>query len=152
MAVSHQPNEFRAVVKKLENDFMKHHQGLETFHNEKNDSSNLNLPPWICQPYIRMEPDEHKRVIAEKDRIAKDPQTDRQKFYDDEGNQISRKLAKKLKRLQRKPSYEVGVLKRERSFELCSHEACVNPVVSVIEIIFIGFCWQSYYAFFFFCL
>lgn len=30
------------------------------------DSCNLRLPPWLCQPYVRITPEEHLRKLADK--------------------------------------------------------------------------------------
>lgn len=141
MAVSHKVDEFRKVVLELEAEFMPYHMGEKIFNFSEptnglqvsaNDSYNLSLPPWVCQPYIRMEPDEHKRVMAEKVRIAEDPDRKKREFFDDVGNKISRKLSKKLKRVVRRPNYVPGTSRLERYLELCTNSGdCVNPVVSI---------------------
>lgn len=59
MAVSHKPNEFREVVKVLEEKFLPFHLGHSVYVDETTTqelqtddevSFNLNLPPWLCQP------------------------------------------------------------------------------------------------------
>lgn len=60
MAVSHKPNEFREVVKVLEEKFLPFHLGHKVYLDEPISYSkdfqmedvafNLNLPPWLCQP------------------------------------------------------------------------------------------------------
>ena len=78
--------------------------------------------------YIRLEPNEHKRIQAEKFRKAIDPATVKKEFFDLEGNKISRKLSKKLKRLNRRPTQRSATTKTERNLELCSIDL-INPVV-----------------------
>lgn len=134
MAVSHNVEDFRRVVKQLEEKFLKFHNGIEFFIDESNNATeliidcNLSLPPWLCQPYIRMEPDEHKKLLAEKEKKATDPALKlKRQYFDEDGNQISRKFSKKLRRVNRRPHKPKH--KIERSLELCSREECVNPVV-----------------------
>lgn len=60
MAISHKPNEFREVVKVLEEKFLPFHLGHKVYLDEpinynkdfqtEDLSYNLNLPPWLCQP------------------------------------------------------------------------------------------------------
>lgn len=60
MAVSHKPNDFREVVKVLEEKFLPFHLGHKLYLDEQTSYStefradevsfNLNLPPWLCQP------------------------------------------------------------------------------------------------------
>lgn len=130
MAVSHNVNEFRCVVKQLEDKFTKFHNGLEPFadENELTEDCNLSLPPWICQPYIRMKPEEHKKLLKEKERIASELDVgQKREYFDEDGNQISRKLSKKLRRVSRRPHRPK--YKGERALELCSDDDCVNPAV-----------------------
>lgn len=144
MATSQKVCDFRKVILELEAEFSPYHNAEKLFINDPpppnpNEENvppepltyNLSLPPWLCQPYIRMEPEEHKKMLAEKVKIAADPTRKKREFFDDEGNLISRKLAKKLKRIEQRPNYAPGMLNQERVLELCSNEQeCVNPVVS----------------------
>lgn len=75
-----------------------------------------------------MEPNEHRRIQAEKVRRAEDPATIKREFFDTDGNKISRKLSKKLKRINRRPNRS-WTTKNERNLELCSIDL-VNPVVN----------------------
>lgn len=135
MATSHNVNEFRAVVKLLKDKYWPMHEGIQNYSDDDLELSsdrncNLSLPPWLCQPYIRMEPEEHKKVLAEKQRIAEHPLTVKRQYFDNEGNAISRKLSKRLRRVNRRPNKPArGLKKDERKLELCSKNNCVNPVV-----------------------
>lgn len=60
LAVAHKPNEFRDVIKALEEKFLPFHLGHKVFVDEtvsynkefrnEETSFNMNLPPWLCQP------------------------------------------------------------------------------------------------------
>lgn len=98
--------------------------------NAKEGDYNLRLPPWICQPYIRMKPEEHIKLVAEKQRIAEDPERQKTEYFDAEGQQISRKMMKKLRRQSRRPNGKGMRCKAERVLPLCRNtEDCVNPMV-----------------------
>lgn len=84
------------------------------------------MPPWLCQPYIRPAPEEHKKIIEEKVRKAEDPNTIKRQYFDNEGNEISRKKMKKLRRKNRRPAKPEGI--PERRIEACVQ--CGNPLVS----------------------
>lgn len=88
---------------------------------------NLNLPPWICQPYIRMEPELHKAKCAEAQRLAAIPDRPKAEYFDANGKPITRKLMKKLRRRGRKPQ-SVRERTEQRRLELCD---CGNPIVGV---------------------
>lgn len=138
IATMHTVNEFRSVVNALKDKFEPYHNGKDLYDPEimesitNTDDYNLCLPPWICQPYIRMKPDDHIALLAEKQRIADDPERVKTEYYDSHGQPISRKRMKKLRRASRKPDAEHNVLrtKGERQFELCTREEpCLNPMV-----------------------
>lgn len=148
IAIATQLGEFRTAVRWLRERFTALHEGgearpvadavvpvAEETEKENNDEQkkpltfNLSLPPWLCQPYVRLEPDVHRRLLAEKSLVAEDPQRERPIYLDDEGNRISRKQAKKLKRVIRRPNYQRGGVRRERALELCAGDIkCGNPM------------------------
>lgn len=127
MATRHSVEEFRATVMHLKEKYLPYHNGEKVWV-PKEVTYNLKLPPWICQPYVRPAPEEHKRKLEElADRVG-----ERKQFFDHEGNEISRKKAKKLQKLMRRPDFD-GVLKEReiRQFDHCTNENCQNPKVSV---------------------
>lgn len=138
IATGQSMEQFRQAVQQLRTKYAKMHAGEQPYvlsaatavaddTEPPAQSYNLSLPPWLCQPYVRLEPAEHRRHLAEKEAQAEDPLRQRAIFLDDEGNQISRKLAKKLKRVQRRPNYQ-GRLRRIQPLDLCNSEVkCGNP-------------------------
>lgn len=134
--MSHTVDEFRQAVDALKATFEPYHLGKELYIEESDGDTirgldyNLKLPPWICQPYIRMEPEQHVKLIAEKQRLAEDPERMKREYFDDDGQQISRKLMKKLRRSSRRPNGKGMRSKAERVLPLCGNtEECVNPMV-----------------------
>lgn len=136
IATGHSMEQFRLAVSQLRSKYSRMHTGeLPYVLPTSTDCDaapapatyDMSLPPWLCQPYVRLEPAAHQRHLAEKEAQADDPLRQRAIFLDDEGNQISRKLAKKLKRVQRRPNYQ-GRLRRVQPLDLCnSKDKCGNP-------------------------
>lgn len=132
LAVSNQVEHFRNVVEKIKRKYEPFHLGAMVYNTEEVDPNvlvieeglNLSLPPWLCQPYFRVPPEMHKQIIAEKVRLAEDPNRKKRQFFDTEGNEISRKRMKKLRRRFRRPNKPEG--RHERSLECC--DQCANPV------------------------
>lgn len=93
---------------------------------------NLSLPPWICQPYIRMEPEKHIQYIAEKERQA--AEREKLEYFDDDGHKISKNVLKRLKRANRRPNANGMRPKTNHSFEICSALKCANPTVWIFFI------------------
>ncbi|CAD6998895.1 unnamed protein product [Ceratitis capitata] len=130
LAVSNKLDHFRIVVEKIKCKYEPYHEGMAVYDAEEVDPSvlvveqgwNLSLPPWLCQPYIRVPPETHKQIIAEKVRLAED--RPKRQFFDTDGNEISRKRMKKLRRRLRRPNKSEG--RHERSLECC--DQCANPV------------------------
>ncbi|CAO1406441.1 unnamed protein product [Diamesa hyperborea] len=67
------------------------------------------------EPYVRIPPEEYKQRMEEKHKQA-DESEQKQQFFDNDGNNISRKHMKKLKRLSRRP----------RTNETADNEVCVR--------------------------
>ncbi|KAM7355478.1 dihydrouridine synthase 1 [Cochliomyia hominivorax] len=132
LAVANDLQKFRDVVQKIKTKYEPYHEGQEPYEMEEMDPSvmqeplglNLALPPWLCQPYIRVPPEIHKQIIAEKVRLAEDPNREKRHYFDSEGQEISRKRMKKLRRRMRRPNKPEG--KHERNLENC--DQCNNPM------------------------
>lgn len=123
VATGHTLEEFRNAVKAVEKKYISYHNGDERYTEENDELDyNLKLPPWVCQIYIRPPPEEHIQKM-EIHRINEDLGTHK-RYYDDEGNQISRKLMKKLRRIHRRPKKLEGA--HERNPDSCKN--CGNPI------------------------
>ncbi|XP_053697928.1 tRNA-dihydrouridine(16/17) synthase [NAD(P)(+)]-like [Sabethes cyaneus] len=149
MATCRNVSEFRTIVGLLEEKYLPFHEGKQTWTNEEtnlpvsetaaeeeNPSFNLALPPWLCQPYIRAPPEVHRQKLQEATRLAANPDREKRQFYDLEGNEISRKKMKKMRRVQRRPN-RAGLLPGDperdpgrRFDEICKNAKvkCTNPV------------------------
>lgn len=110
---------------------------------------NLKLPPWISQPYVRMPPSEHIKKMEEKKLeilvfynpdsckinlnqnlfyiILQNNAEELKRHYEDsEGNSITRKKMKKLRRIQRRP-IKPDSQQTKRPADICVN--CPNPLV-----------------------
>lgn len=121
-------DEFKSVVEKLRVKYEPIHKGEVLYDNEFEDSNdfNLKIPPWLCHSHIRIPPEEHIQRVSEKIKISEDPNTIKRIYLDEEGNEISRKRMKRLRRVKRRPDKPEG--KHDRTGELCSQ--CFSPIVS----------------------
>lgn len=123
MATAYSIESFREVVRHLGDKYRPFHDGDSVWNGEPTEDDvpdcNLRIPPWICQPYYRIPPAEHKQMLEEKQKAAE--QRVKQKYFDKEGNAISRKHMKKLKRLEKRSKIKI-----ERHDELCTKEECDN--------------------------
>ena len=123
MATAYTIESFREVTNYLASKYRPFHEGEAVWDGEPTDDYvpdyNLKIPPWICQPYYRMPPAEHKQLLEEKQKAAE--HRVKQKYFDKEGNAISRKHMKKLKRLEKRAKIKI-----ERHEELCTHVECDN--------------------------
>lgn len=124
MAMAFTIEAFREIVSSLAEKYRPFHEGLAVWDGGEPTEDdvpdyNMRIPPWICQPYYRLPPAEHKQKLEEK---QKDAETRvKQRYFDKEGNAISRKHMKKLKRLERHAKVKI-----ERHGELCLLFDCDN--------------------------
>lgn len=127
--------QFRHCIDKLKAEFEPYHNGKKVWYGETEPTDcNMSLPPWICQPYIRMEPKKHIERMAEKQRIANDPSREKTEYFDDDGEKISKKLMKKLMRKSRRSNSDQIRKIEPRFMKLCLRNAeCNNPMVISIE-------------------
>lgn len=78
LATAQSLEDFINVVNKLKEKYLPYHLGEMMYYDEagelkeKNHKNtepndcNLKLPPWICQPYVRIPPSEHIKKMEEK--------------------------------------------------------------------------------------
>lgn len=107
---------FEKVVKSLKERYLPYHEGHVVWRGEK-ETYNLELPPWLCQPYVR------NPVNGLKEEKNDPSENIKRKYEDEEGNEISRKKMKKLRRMNRKPNRPLMPFKR--GSRLCVN--CPNP-------------------------
>lgn len=127
--------QFRGCVDKIKAKFEPYHTGKSIWQSESDATDdnqilnyNLSLPPWICQPYIRLDPVKHMEKLAEAQRLAAIPDRPKEEYFDSEGRKITRKLMKKLRRKSRRTRTNMARNKDERLMELCG---CDNPIVGI---------------------
>jgi tRNA-dihydrouridine synthase 1 len=122
MAMSLSIKSFREVVNSLAEKYRPVHEGEIVWENVAVDDFvpdyNLKLPPWICQPYYRLPPEQHKQKLEQK---QSDAEKTKKKYFDKEGNAVSHKRLKKLKRLEKRSKIKI-----ERHGELCIMQECDN--------------------------
>lgn len=108
--------------------YEKYHTGLEVWSETTEcGTQNLVLPPWLCQPYVRDTPENHVKKVELKQAEAIQQADGAKRCYEDaEGNTISRKRMKKLRRIMRRPE-KLADSCQERPKEKCS--LCENPLV-----------------------
>lgn len=59
--------DFKQIVIELRDTYEPYHNGLLIWNNTtEEDTQNIVLPPWLCQPYIRILPEEHLKKVEEK--------------------------------------------------------------------------------------
>ncbi|XP_032514007.2 tRNA-dihydrouridine(16/17) synthase [NAD(P)(+)]-like isoform X1 [Danaus plexippus] len=124
-------DDFKQVCIKIKNKYLPYHEGRLQFDDNEGITRNqksLILPPWICQPYVRMSPDEHtkkmERIVNSQDNNNDSKRT----FEDNDGNKISRKKMKKMRRVMRRPVKPEEALKNSRSGDICVNDTCPNPL------------------------
>ncbi|XP_017773306.1 PREDICTED: tRNA-dihydrouridine(16/17) synthase [NAD(P)(+)]-like [Nicrophorus vespilloides] len=122
--------QFDEIAEELKSRYLPYHEGEQQWsETHESGTQNLVIPPWLCQSYIRMPPEEHLKLVEckqkESEEINKQNEhPNKRKYKDSEGNPISRKMMKKLRRLGRRPEKMDSVCKK--TMEKCTN--CVNPL------------------------
>lgn len=141
-------SDFRSTVLQLRDRYLPFHEGTKTWPGDTGIGYNLILPPWICQPYVRITPEEHlKKLVDKQNRNA-----DVNQFEEESGSaeaekenqdgiamkrpregsvestdskNMSKKNMKKLRKLQHNPNKNFH---SRRGVDKCVD--CPNPVGS----------------------
>lgn len=77
-----------------------------------------------------MQPEQHIKLVEEKQK-----ESEKRQYEDADGNPISRKRMKKLRRIARRPEKPDGVTYCHKNLNLCSATDCVNPLVKVVVVV-----------------
>ncbi|CAH0720888.1 unnamed protein product, partial [Brenthis ino] len=131
LATAQNLDDFKQVCIKIKEKYLLYHEGKLQLENNEGISRNgfdLILPPWLCQPYVRMSPEEHTQKM-EKFNQKQDNNNDVKRTLEDtDGNIMSRKKMKKMRRILRRPARSDLDLKSSRSGNICVNENCPNPL------------------------
>lgn len=123
---------FRNVINRIAEKYKPIHDGLIAWDGESASDDyvpdyNHKIPPWLCQPYYRKSPEERaKEDEMETDALEKDSKCEVKEkkvklYYDREGNVVSKKFLRKLKRLE-----WTAKKKQERHDVVCQAKKCPN--------------------------
>lgn len=117
-------DDFRLVSRNIKTKYLPYHTGEKQFSTDDHNY-NLSLPPWICQPYVRITPEEHKIKLNQ----TQDCSLTVKRVHEDlDGNAITRKKMKKLRRIMRRPPKPDHL--PSRTGEICVAQNCPNPLGS----------------------
>ncbi|XP_063531071.1 tRNA-dihydrouridine(16/17) synthase [NAD(P)(+)]-like [Cydia strobilella] len=126
LATAQNLQEFKQVCKNIKCKYLNYHEGTQLLDENEavtRTGFNLILPPWICQPYVRMSPEEHTQKMENLCRNQDSENQCKRNHDDADGNTISRKKMKKLRRVTRRPGRP-----QPRSGEICMKDKCPNPL------------------------
>lgn len=132
MAIARDIESFRNVVNRIAEKYKPIHEGLIVWDGETQSDDyvpdyNLKIPPWLCQPYYRKSPEQRAREKeAEAEKMEENSKCEvklkkKKEYYDREGNVVSKKHLKKLKRLE-----HTTRIKRDRRDVVCQADKCTN--------------------------
>ncbi|XP_026744695.1 tRNA-dihydrouridine(16/17) synthase [NAD(P)(+)]-like [Trichoplusia ni] len=130
LATAQNLDDFRKVCSSVKDKYLPYHEGKIVYENDENilrKGYDLLLPPWICQPYVRMSPEEHTQKM-EKLNTNEYSVAAKRTLEEFSGATISRKKMKKLKRIMRRPGYQDTNQNNSRNGEICVNENCPNPL------------------------
>ncbi|CAH2073817.1 unnamed protein product, partial [Iphiclides podalirius] len=127
LATAQNLDDFRQVCIKIRDKYSVFHEGTINFLDDDaitRQGYDLILPPWICQPYVRISPEEHtqKMELLSKQQCNNDKRI----LNEPDGNVLSRKKMKKLRRYMRRPTKPDE--KADGTREICMNIVCPNPL------------------------
>ncbi|XP_049867666.1 tRNA-dihydrouridine(16/17) synthase [NAD(P)(+)]-like [Pectinophora gossypiella] len=131
LATAQNLNDFRRVSIEIKHKYSPYHDGSIHFDDDDNitrQGYNLILPPWLCQPYVRISPEEHNKKM-EKISNKQDNDNEAKRVYEGpDGNILSRKKMKKMRRVMRRPHKADSHDRGGRNGGICSRIVCPNPL------------------------
>ncbi|KAF6206332.1 hypothetical protein GE061_017564, partial [Apolygus lucorum] len=125
-------DDFREAVLLLRERFLPYHEGLQLWSGDVN-GYDLSLPPWLCQPYVRMSPEEHLKKMEsiksvatqiEKENDVTANNTTGKRSTESADTAISKKKMKKLNRCGENNQLRTPHSRKEVA--ICSR--CPNPM------------------------
>ncbi|PZC84453.1 hypothetical protein B5X24_HaOG205027 [Helicoverpa armigera] len=130
LATAQNLDDFRRVCINVKDKYLPYHEGKLQFDNDENITRigyNLILPPWICQPYVRMSPAEHTEKMEKLNTVQKNV-AEKRNCEEIDGVPLSRKKMKKLRRIMRRPEKQDAQQNNSRSGQICVNTSCPNPL------------------------
>ncbi|KAK9503403.1 hypothetical protein O3M35_009962 [Rhynocoris fuscipes] len=126
--------DFRSAVLKLKSKYLPIHEG-HVIWDTPSTSYDLKLPPWLCQPYVRISPDDHIKKMEQKKKeesvnIEKENcknSLSNKRYADDGGQEILGLSKKKLKKLLRCSNKKTSLNPHCRK-EVTICTLCPNPM------------------------
>ncbi|CAG4910543.1 unnamed protein product [Colias eurytheme] len=131
LATGQNLNDFIKVCEVLRDKYLAYHLGEQQFDDNENitrQGFNLILPPWICQPYVRMSPEAHTEKMQNLCKVQNSTSDIKRAHEDLDVNGISRKKMKKLKRIMRRPNKPDNDKQQSRTGDICVNHSCPNPL------------------------
>ena len=125
LAKASSADQLRTVVQNIEECFQPYHSGAEVWSPPSDHSiSKLPFPPWLCQPYVRLPPEEY---IEKMKTISSQMKRARENGDGQEEPQEGALSKRKQKKLAKNPSKKFNA--GREPLQPCS--ACPNPQVRI---------------------
>nr|XP_026494914.1 tRNA-dihydrouridine(16/17) synthase [NAD(P)(+)]-like isoform X1 [Vanessa tameamea] len=131
LATAQNLEDFKSVCIKIKDKYLLYHQGELKFDNNEGITRiafDLILPPWLCQPYVRISPEEHTQKMERLSNKQNNNNGEKRASNDIDDEKISRKKMKKLRKIMRRPVKPDLEQHNRRNGEICFNNTCPNPL------------------------